>query len=580
MNKTEVNVAKKELSAAIRYVKEGRHGDAIPIFNRYTAEVLEDLDTRILFGDLCVKLENVETGISIFKALVDDYPDEPVHLGNLGWAYTEGHLYERAEKYLQRAVEGSPDNWSFVTNYAVTLLSLKKYDEAIEIVKKAIALDPGKPASYENLIAALKGAEQHELAIEEGLKAVRRYPKDSKIQSSLGLVYLELGQEDEAIACFERSIELNKLNADAYLFIASAKKFKDADMPLVKRIEKVLATGMAPLQRSYIHFALAKIYNDLKDYENAYSHLHKANTLKKVRHHELSIEPMRRLYEKVFTPQVIKTAQKAGHTSDRPIFVVGMPRSGTTLTEQIIGRHSQAKGVGELEKVGSLARKICPVVNEERYVRSWQEGISSGRIRDSAKEYLDLLDAIDSSPRKTVDKMPDNFLHMGFIHLMFPKAKFIHIVRDPLDNCLSCYFQCFQSIHWAFEQKSIGYRYLRYREIMDYWEAVLPSENILRVRYEDLVSDPEVGARKLINYCGLNWEEQCLDSNVKSSAVSTASIWQVRQPIYKSSIKRWHPYVEHLGELGKILLPYLAEEDIEFFESKGIKIRKNKWWPF
>jgi hypothetical protein len=276
--------------------------------------------------------------------------------------------------------------------------------------------------------------------------------------------------------------------------------------------------------------------------------------------------------KKVFSPELLQQAESLGNDSGVPVFIVGMPRSGTTLTEQIIASHPRASGAGELQEIDRIAKQICPAADLTQYQSTCRANLTRETLGDKAEQYLDVLRKTREASARVTDKMPDNYFYLGLITMLFPRARIVHMTRNPLDNCLSCYFQCFDQLAWSFDLDWLARRYRFYREVMAYWKSVLPADSILDVQYEQLIEDPETQSRRIIEHCGLAWDPACLEFNRAERAVNTASMWQVRQPIYRTSRKRWRNYASHLGELANGLVDYLGEDAAALAEC-GIRLR-------
>jgi hypothetical protein len=294
-------------------------------------------------------------------------------------------------------------------------------------------------------------------------------------------------------------------------------------------------------------------------------------------------EKLLKNFRNIFTPDLInRYSEELGHTSKTPVFIIGMPRSGTTLLEQIISSHKDADGAGELTKIGEINREIYDYNNLKNFKKNWSDALTKQNFNNYAEEYLKILKQGNNSALRIVDKMPENYFHLGFLSILFPKAKFIHIKRSPLDTCLSCYFTQFSSINWAYDFEWIAKRYDTYRKTIALWQSVLPQSSILNIDYENLVHDQETYSKSIIDFIGLDWDPNCLKYYEKERAVQTASVWQVRQPLYKKSIRRWENYSQHIEPLAGMLKPYLESEDLDALGKAGIKIKKTtNWWkPF
>ncbi|HZU35315.1 MAG TPA: sulfotransferase, partial [Gemmataceae bacterium] len=304
-----------------------------------------------------------------------------------------------------------------------------------------------------------------------------------------------------------------------------------------------------------LHFGLAQVYDARKDYEPAGEHLLQANAiaLAEWRKRGQGYDPaahaqfVARL-QAAFSPMFFERVRGFGVDSERPIFIVGLPRSGTTLTEQILASHSQVFGAGEL----SLARENflrlgSPEKTEER---TFEELIrlDGAKARSLADWHLERLRELNASAVRVADKMPDNYLYLGFLAVLFPRAKFVHCRRDLRDIAVSCWMTNFRSIRWASDPEHIATRFQEYERLMAHWEQVLPVP-VLEVHYEETVDDLESVARRLVQWCGLEWEPGCLAFHEGKRPVRTASVTQVRQPIYKRSVARWKNYDKTLSKL-------------------------------
>lgn len=320
-------------------------------------------------------------------------------------------------------------------------------------------------------------------------------------------------------------------------------------------------SGFAIDKQISLHYALGKAYDDLGEFKKAFPHFSEGSRLKR-EGLEFSSEAESHNIDKLiewFTVDRFKQLQGAGLNDRTPIFILGMPRSGTTLTEQIIASHPLVHGAGELKNLLALVQSK---VNEDGLgFPSNLKGLSKEDIHEWAEKYLTLLRQHSSDALRITDKMPANYLALGFIPLMFPNAKIIHVKRNPIDTCISCFTRLFNRHQDAtYDLKELGAHYRNYVRLMDHWKIMLPADCFLEVEYEDIVCDIKNQAQRLIEWIGLDWDEACLDFYKNKRSIRTASLTQVRQPIYSSSVGRWRHYEEFLAPLLQELEPILKSD--------------------
>ena len=350
-------------------------------------------------------------------------------------------------------------------------------------------------------------------------------------------------------------LSLDKYNESALSGIVSGRKFSDKDDGLIKKIYEILDRKKSPA----LLFALGKIYNDLGEYDQAFLAYKSANDIRNRRtdYNEKKQTEYVDSIISIFTKQLITDLQYHGNASELPVFIIGTPRSGTTLTEQIISSHHAVFGAGELKYIGELAANRYRIQHTDKKYPDRIPGLSSYEISEEANIYLDKIRQYqnDSIVRIT-DKMPANFFYVGYISILFPDAKIIHCRRNPLDACLSIYFQSFHAEQqYSFDLANLGNWYKDYIRLMGHWNNVM-NGRILNIDYDETVNNTETTAQKLIDYCGLEWDPKCIEFYKTSRGVQTASQWQVRQPIYKTSLQRWKRYDKHIGVLKEILEGY------------------------
>ena len=323
---------------------------------------------------------------------------------------------------------------------------------------------------------------------------------------------------------------------------------------------KVLAArteGLSKTDRMQLDFALSKANADLKDYDRSFEHLLAGNAAKRamISYDENAAFALFDQIETVFSRELIAKKSGCGDPSTLPIFVIGMPRSGTTLIEQIIASHPQVHGAGELQTLNDIILTVRGANGDTTPYPQFIPALDDSALRQIAVRYVAELRALavkngQINSAFVTDKMPSNYFFVGLIHLALPNTKIVHTVRDPIDTCVSCFSKLFSGEQtYTYDLGELGRYYRRYEQLMGHWHRVLPTNRILDVCYEDVVADLEAQARRVIAYCGLPWHDGCLSFHKTDRPIRTASATQVRQPIYKNAVGRWRVYEEHLGPL-------------------------------
>jgi tetratricopeptide (TPR) repeat protein len=388
-------------------------------------------------------------------------------------------------------------------------------------------------------------------------RAVSLKPDFADAHNNLGGTLKYLGRFIDARQSVEKALQLSPRDARSFLNLTELKRFC-ADDPDLAKMEK-LAQSIKTLpvnQQIDLHFALAKAYEDVGRYDDAFQRLLTGNALKRrqIQYHEAAALGELDHIMEVFTPEFVQTFQGAGEPSAVPVFIVGMPRSGTTLIEQILASHPQVFAAGELPNLNLIAASIGPMAGCPLPFPDVMPHLSKQHLRPVGARYVAEITQLAPEATHVTDKLPSNFRFAGLIHLALPNARIIHAARDPIDTCVSCFSKLFaNSQHQTYDLAELGRYYQRYRALMQHWRQVLPAGRILDVQYEDLVSDFEGQARRIIAHCDLNWHERCLAFHKTDRAVHTASAVQVRQPLYRSAIGRAQPFAAYLQALMDVL---------------------------
>jgi hypothetical protein len=386
----------------------------------------------------------------------------------------------------------------------------------------------------------------------ERLQKLRETPS---AKAGIARAMLELGRTSEAESAAREIIEQNPKSATGYVNLANTRKFKPGE-PEIDVIETLLVDAETQKKEHRgLYFAAAKICDDIKRYDDAFKYYDAANKLAEGKYDRAELEKQYADLKKTYSRKFFQDRARFGSDSERPVFIVGMPRSGTTLLETIIGSHPQAFPAGELETIKRLEREMSTLVFKDEGTHKNARTLTWVGAEVLAERYLDTIDrkARKDAAIRITDKMPHNFQAVGFIAMLFPKARIIHAKRNPMDTCLSCWMQNFNDSHtYSRNLIDAGHHYRQYQDLMAHWHEVLPGR-ILDVEYEELVGNQEEISRKIIDHVGLPWDDAVLQFHKLERTVLTASVWQVRQPIYKQSAGRWKNYEPHIGPLQKAL---------------------------
>jgi tetratricopeptide (TPR) repeat protein len=470
-----------------------------------------------------------------------------------------------AEKLLRRCLELAPDFHLARNNYANVLYKKLQYEPALEEVEKAIAGEPSHP-SHQLLKASILariGETRAAIAIYEKLLA--DYPGQARTHLSLGHALKTVGRQADAIEAYREAIRARPGLGEAYWSLANLKTFRfgDADVALMQ--EQAALPHADPEDHFHLLFALGKAHEDRERFDEAFQFYSEGNALRRrtVRwdadDHHRNISDLKRFFDSGFFAK--RTGQ--GCPAADPIFIVGLPRAGSTLLEQVLASHSAVEGTMELPDIIALARRLSGKQRKgdaSRYPWILAE-LSPGQLQALGEEYLDRTRIHRSGLPHFIDKMPNNFAHVGLIHLILPNARIIDARRNPLACCFSGFKQLFASgQNFTYSLEEIGRYYRDYAELMEHWDKVLPGR-VLRVQYERVVADPESQIRRLLEHCGLAFEPSCLEFHRTERAVRTASSEQVRRPLYGDAVDQWRHFEAHLGPLVDALGPAAACRD-------------------
>lgn len=438
---------------------------------------------------------------------------------------------------------------------------------AVKYGKKLVEVEPGTALNHVLYASVLDRLGRLEEAVKSYHRANYLQPGVAKTLNAIGRAYSTSGDHEQAIVYYEKALEAEPGNDISLHNIAQARKFGAGDASAhLERVQSAIERTDSPVKKARLHFAAGKVYDDTKQYDEAFEHFRIAN--------KLITPPVPRDLSVMFPNTLAAFPDRKyfedrsdfGLETDRPIFIVGMPRSGTTLMESLCAAHPTVTAGDEQTALGSLATSLGRDTAGHHY-KALTGAMTAEHSVQFANAYLEhCAQTVGTSTPRFTDKMPHNFVNVGLIALLFPNAKIIHCRRHPLDSCLSLYSK---QMNLGFHQQykgtleSLGAHYRGYLDVMEHWRTVLPGR-MHEVMYDDLVINTELNARKLMEFLGLDWDDSLMDRSGSQKRVATASQWQVRQPIYQSAKGRWQPYEHHLGPL----IEAIGREGIAAYESE------------
>jgi tetratricopeptide (TPR) repeat protein len=557
----------------------GRAREAIPLYRRALEHEPALIEAHNNLGNAFLDLGRFDDAAGCYRSALQFKPDDAQILCNMGTALRQAGLLAEAAQSYGRALILKPGDVDALNNLGNVLRDLGSRREAAALFRTAIELDPGRADSHCNLGTVLfqlrrvdeaSASYRRALALQPDYAPAhlslglamrqQRHPADAESAcqaalaidpnyvealSFLGELRADRGRFAEAEELFRRAIAINPDFSSAYASIAAHRKMTGEDTAWLEGAEALLAKRRPLGDEIGLRYALGKYFDDVRQYDEAFNHYREANELTKRYGTSYDGAKLARRVERIirsFDAAFTRQYQAQGSASELPVFIVGMPRSGTSLAEQILASHPAVFGAGE-------------VIFWNGAYDAYRDAELAGKnaaalIPGMAGEYIDRLTAMSGTALRVVDKMPANFLYAGLIRAAFPKARIIHMQRHPIDTCLSIYFQNFFNIGpYANDFDNLAHYYRLYLHITDHWRAVLPATALLEIPYEALIDDQESWTRRMLDFIGLPWDPRCLDFHRTDRVVITASKWQVRQKISKSSAGRWRNYDKFVGPL-------------------------------
>ncbi|MEL6955841.1 MAG: sulfotransferase [Pseudomonadota bacterium] len=467
-------------------------------------------------------------------------------------------VHEDADILLEAATEIAPDNLQVRIDHIQVLRKRQKFAAASKAAKALLDREPGSPV-FQSLYAieSMQGGD-YDTALAMFDKVLEQLPGDPATLTSRGHALKTVGRSEEAVESYRAALEGDRLHGDAWYALANLKTYTFSSDEIAAMQAAQDDPNLSFMARVHIAFALGKAFEDAGEIDLSFENYAHGNALKR---HQTRYTPEQMAAEfdaqkRWVTPELIKRQAGKGCEAPDPIFIVGMPRAGSTLLEQILASHSQVDGTLELPNILSTAHRLrgrSQLTDRERYPRVLGE-MSADELRALGQEYIDTTQIHRQGAPFFTDKMPNNFRHIGLIHLILPNARIIDARRGAMDCCWSNFKQLFaEGQEFTYSLTDMADYYRGYVDLMDHWEAVLPAGSILRVTHEDVLEDLEGQVQRLLDFCELPFEQACVDFHKTDRAVRTASSEQVRQPISKSGLGQWRPFEAHLDPLKNAL---------------------------
>jgi tetratricopeptide (TPR) repeat protein len=547
--------AKAHANLAYLLRQEGKLDEAVTHYSRAISSEPQFEDLHYNLGiTLLMQGRTTEAKASHQRALQINPEYSNGHSG-LGALYAHVGDYQESISCYRSALKYDPGNVEALTGLTGSLAAIGKYKAASESIRHALKISPDNIDALITQGYLLSSTGYPEKAARIGMQVLVKHPENTEaIVLTAGALEIS-GEYRKAYQYLLPLLDKERVDANAGVIFATISKNIGMQRQAINTLERILSSdpSLPSHTRRKIHFTLGESYDSLHDYNTAFKHYSSGNDLKRAvynrEQHVIHIDKVIRFFQRDF---LLNTSKSSIH-SDLPIFIVGMPRSGTSLVEQILSSHSRVFGAGELDSISDIANNICKNIPAPAGYPDCLEELDKAKMDSISQQHLDRLRDLSGGESYVTDKMPSNFMHLGLIEILFPGAHVIHCKRNAMDTCLSCYFQDFGPDHpYTYKQADLGHYHRQYQKIMDHWEKTL-SIPIFNLQYEELIEDQKAVTMKLLEFCNLEWEDNCLDFHTNKRLVWTASYKQVNQKLYRKSVARWKNYIHHLAELRKAL---------------------------
>jgi tetratricopeptide (TPR) repeat protein len=538
-----------QFQRGVQLLQSGRPSAAIPILHEAIRLDARHFDAHHALGAALMQGARFADASQILLRALALRPRSAAAWQAVGASYDRQNLHQPAIDAYRRAVELEPKLGDVLCRLGELYAMYSRLDEASDCYERAADIDSDttKARLYRSdarmLRGDIPGAERW------AREAVALEPASNSAHGTLaGLLYAQ-GRFEEAAQSFDAALQLDPKAARCWHGLADCRRFSETDNSILDRMRMVLQRDdLNDAERMTMHFAMGKVYDDCGDYAHAMEQFDAANALRArdLKFDRANFEAMVDWTIRRYTREFVESNAASGITDQKPLFIVGMYRSGTTLVEQIVTSHPDIAAGGELTVWTPTDIEIDATTGK----------FDPDRARSAIAKYLDVLQNIAPSAARVTDKLPFNLFRLGAIHSLMPNARIIHCQRDPIDTCLSIYSNPFKSrVSFAARKDDLAFAYRQYLRMMAHWRKVLPADILLDVQYERLIADREAETRRLIAFAGLDWNDSCLRPDQNTRSIGTASAWQARQPVYATSVQRWRRYEPWIGELRQLLSP-------------------------
>ena len=496
-------------------------------------------------GSALLELGQCDAAVASYRRALEIKPDHAATLDGLGNALRGLWRLEEAVSSYRRALLLKPDFAEAHNNLGNVFRGLGQLDAAVSSYRRALQIKPDFAEAHSNLGIALRLQGRTVEAEASCRRALEIHPNSASTISVLAESLADKGQFAEAEELFKRAISFEPESPEAWAAIVRLRKMTRDDAAWLAQAQRIAERPLPPRKEVHLRYAMGKYFDDVAEFAQAFGNFQRANELTKRYRAGHDRQQLTRAVDSIirsYDASWLRQASIGANPSARPVLIVGMLRSGTTLAEQILASHPAVFGAGELAFWNAASAAHQSSVPDRE--------MSGSLVSKLAGDYLRLLQDLSPDALRVIDKMPTNFLSLGLIHAALPRARIIHMTRNPIDTCLSIYFQRFETaLAYTNDLEDLAHYYTEYFRLMKHWRLTLPKEAILDVPYEGLVDDHESWSRRMLEFIDMPWDPVCLDFHRTERTVITASKWQVRQKISKSSVGRWHNYRKFVGPL-------------------------------